>query len=186
MDDYPYFQHTYVPTQPSIGALTAVSTFGGATGNHSFMRIHRCRREPAHSLRILGTTGKAANGAPNLLYGPGSNAWSITFTPTYQHDLRSCGNFPRRDQQYDTWPNLRPKRHQHDADPRHARGGRPILSRGLTRCARSGESAGYRELTFRFTWIFYAGVSIYGPWGDHAGIAALLTTRSPRSSSTTS
>jgi hypothetical protein len=32
----------------------------------------------------IGGTGSAANGAPNLLYGPASNAWSITLTPTYQ------------------------------------------------------------------------------------------------------
>jgi hypothetical protein len=33
----------------------------------------------------IGSTGSAANGAPNLLYGPASNAWSITLTPTYQY-----------------------------------------------------------------------------------------------------
>src|SRR5437773_2619217 len=31
--------------------------------------------------------GSAANGAPNLMYGPGSKAWSITVTPTYQYKI---------------------------------------------------------------------------------------------------
>ena len=35
----------------------------------------------------LGSTGSAAEGAPNLLYGPGSKAWSITFSPTYQYKI---------------------------------------------------------------------------------------------------
>jgi hypothetical protein len=35
----------------------------------------------------IGSAGNLANGAPNLWYGPGSNAWSITFTPTYQYKI---------------------------------------------------------------------------------------------------
>ena len=35
----------------------------------------------------ISSTGNLANGAPNLLYGPGSNAWSITLTPTYQYKI---------------------------------------------------------------------------------------------------
>ena len=27
------------------------------------------------------------NGAPSLLYGPGSSAWSLTLTPTYQRGI---------------------------------------------------------------------------------------------------
>jgi hypothetical protein len=29
----------------------------------------------------------------HLLYGPGSNAWSITVTPTYQYKISSIGSF---------------------------------------------------------------------------------------------
>jgi hypothetical protein len=36
-------------------------------------------------LEYIGSTGSAAGGAPNLLYGPGSAAWSFSVTPTYQH-----------------------------------------------------------------------------------------------------
>ncbi|HXO92332.1 MAG TPA: outer membrane beta-barrel protein [Stellaceae bacterium] len=85
----PYFQHTYVPTQPSIGALTAASTFGGAIlANYSFGddTLLSGVSLPVR-FEYIGTTGKAANGAPNLLFGPGSNAWSITFTPTYQYKI---------------------------------------------------------------------------------------------------
>jgi len=85
----PYFQHTYVPTQPSIGALTAGQTFGGAVlANYTFGEDSIL---PGVSLPLrleyISSTGKAANGAPNLIYGPGSNAWSITFTPTYQYKI---------------------------------------------------------------------------------------------------
>jgi putative OmpL-like beta-barrel porin-2 len=85
----PYFQYTHVPTQPSIGALTAASTFGGAIlANYSF-GDDTLLSGVSLPLRVeyIGTTGKAANGAPNLLFGPGSNAWSITFTPTYQYKI---------------------------------------------------------------------------------------------------
>jgi hypothetical protein len=46
---------------------------------------------PGFSLPVrfeyISSTGSLASGAPNLLYGPGSNAWSITFTPTYQYKI---------------------------------------------------------------------------------------------------
>ena len=35
----------------------------------------------------IASTGSLADEAPNLLYGPGSNAWSITFSPTYQYKI---------------------------------------------------------------------------------------------------
>jgi hypothetical protein len=85
----PYFQFTHVPQASSIGAFSSASTIGGAIlanysfGDDSFL--------PGVSLPVrfeyLGSTGSAANGAPNLLYGPGSKAWSITFTPTYQYKI---------------------------------------------------------------------------------------------------
>jgi hypothetical protein len=85
----PYFQHTYVPTQPSIGALTAAKTFSGAIlANYTFGEDSPI---PGVSLPLrfeyIASTGNLANGAPNLLYGPGSKAWSITFTPTYQYKI---------------------------------------------------------------------------------------------------
>ena len=85
----PYFQYTHVPQASSIGAFTSASTYGGAMlANYSFGEGSPL---PGVSLPIrfeyIASTGSAANGAPNLLYGPGSNAWSITVTPTYQYKI---------------------------------------------------------------------------------------------------
>ena len=85
----PYFQYTHVPAASSIGAFSSAATYGGAIlanysfGDDSFL--------PGFSIPIrfeyLSSTGSVASGAPNLLYGPGSNAWSITLTPTYQYKI---------------------------------------------------------------------------------------------------
>ena len=87
----PYFQFTHVPasSSPPIGTFSSGSTIGGAIlanysfGDESFL--------PGVSLPVrfeyIGSTGSLADRAPNLLYGPGSKAWSITFTPTYQYKI---------------------------------------------------------------------------------------------------
>jgi len=85
----PYFQFTHVPAASSIGALSSASTIGGAIlGNYSFAETSPLS---GFSLPLrfeyISSTGSLAEGAPNLLYGPGSKAWSITFTPTYQYKI---------------------------------------------------------------------------------------------------
>jgi hypothetical protein len=85
----PYFQYTHVPTASSIGAFTSASTYGGAIlANYSFGEDTPLS---GFSLPIrfeyISTTGSLASGSANLLYGPGSNAWSVTLTPTYQYKL---------------------------------------------------------------------------------------------------
>jgi hypothetical protein len=35
----------------------------------------------------IKSTGNLTNGAPSLLYGPGSHAWSLTITPTFQRGI---------------------------------------------------------------------------------------------------
>jgi hypothetical protein len=85
----PYFQYTNVPAKSSIGAFTSASTLGGAIlANYSFGDDSPL---PRLSLPIrfeyISSTGSPADGAPNLLYGPGSNAWSVTVTPTYQYKI---------------------------------------------------------------------------------------------------
>ncbi len=77
----PYIQVTYVPTYKQIGVGHATSTIGGAVlGNYTFT--------PHISLAARGeyiaSTGSTSEGAVNLLYGTGSEAWSLTLTPTYQ------------------------------------------------------------------------------------------------------
>jgi hypothetical protein len=37
-------------------------------------------------VEYIASTGSVADNSPNLLYGPGSNAWSLTVTPTYQYE----------------------------------------------------------------------------------------------------
>jgi hypothetical protein len=85
----PYFQYTHVPQSAAINAMTAASTYGGAIlANYSFGED-----TPLAGFSIpirfeyIASTGSLAKGSPNLLYGPGSNAWSITLTPTYQYKI---------------------------------------------------------------------------------------------------
>ena len=83
----PYLQYTYVPNIPEINADEKGSTSGAALYvNYSF------KDNPDGSsinlpvrLEYISSTGSADKGAPNLLYGPGSKAWSFTLTPTYQY-----------------------------------------------------------------------------------------------------
>jgi hypothetical protein len=77
----PYVQLTDVPTNVQAGIPRGASTAGGAVlVDHTFK----------HGLSLAGrgeyvsSTGTAAERSINLLYGPGSAAWSATLTPTYQ------------------------------------------------------------------------------------------------------
>ena len=77
----PYVQYTRVPKSSAIGTTRSASTWGAALlGNYAF--------DPQFSLagrvEYIGSSGNPADGAPNLLYGPGSKAWSLTLTPTWQ------------------------------------------------------------------------------------------------------
>ena len=87
----PYFQFTHVPGDSSAPffTLSSASTYGGAIlANYSFPEDSLL---PGFSVPLrfeyISSTGSLANGAPNLLYGPGSNAWSVTLTPTYQYKI---------------------------------------------------------------------------------------------------
>ena len=85
----PYVQYTNVPANPAIGAFASASTYGGAIlVNHSFGDDSPL---PGFSLPLrfeyISSTGSQTNGAPDLLYGPGSSAWSVTVTPTYQYKI---------------------------------------------------------------------------------------------------
>jgi hypothetical protein len=85
----PYFQYTHVPAASSIGALTSAATYGGAIlGTYHFSSESALAGfHLPFRFEYISSTGSVANGAPNLLYGPGSSAWSITITPTYQYKI---------------------------------------------------------------------------------------------------
>jgi hypothetical protein len=90
----PYLQYTHVPRIPAIGALTDASTYGAALlVNYTFDTVQPLGQESIGTISLpvrleyIASTGSAADGAPNLLYGPGSKAWSITVTPTYQYKV---------------------------------------------------------------------------------------------------
>jgi len=87
----PYVQYTHVPAVPEIGALHEASTLGAAVlANYTFDGKSTVGGLSLHGFSLpvrveyISSTGSVLNGAPNLMYGPGSKAWSVTVTPTYQ------------------------------------------------------------------------------------------------------
>jgi hypothetical protein len=77
----PYFQYTRVPMDLKIGVTRATSTQGEAVlGTYTLPRGFTM----AARAEYISSTGSAADKSVNLLYGPGSQAWSLTLTPTYQ------------------------------------------------------------------------------------------------------
>lgn len=77
----PYLQYTNVPTNPGIGVLKGASTTGEAilvsrTFKHGFSLPAR--------FEYIASTGRSIDNSVNLMYGPGSIAYSGTMTPTYQ------------------------------------------------------------------------------------------------------
>lgn len=80
----PYLQYTRVPASTGLGIVHAASTTGVALlANYAV----NANFSLASRAEYISSTGSVANGAPSLLYGPGSKAWSLTFTPTYQNKL---------------------------------------------------------------------------------------------------
>ena len=89
----PYLQYTHVPRTPEIGALQDASTYGAALlmnyacpSNGQIGGLKLAGVSLPVRVEYIASSGNAANGAPNLLYGPGSRAWSISVTPTYQYN----------------------------------------------------------------------------------------------------
>ncbi len=78
----PYYQYSDVPTNLKVGVVKGAATQGGAllvshTFKHGFSLAGRGE--------YITSTGSVADQAVNLLYGPGSHAWSATVTPTFQY-----------------------------------------------------------------------------------------------------
>lgn len=80
----PYLQYSRVHKEPTLGIVRGASTYGAAlllkysaTKNFSL----------AARAEYISSSGSPGGTAPSLLYGPGSSAWSLTFTPTYQRGI---------------------------------------------------------------------------------------------------
>lgn len=80
----PYFQFTNVPNNAKLGIGHDASTYGGAVlASYQFNE----NVSLAGRAEYITSTGSVKNGAPSLLYGPGSSAFSFTVTPTYQEGI---------------------------------------------------------------------------------------------------
>jgi hypothetical protein len=83
----PYLQYTYVPANPAIGILSSANTMGAALlTNYRLMNFVNDGGIASIPVRLeyIGSSGYGNPSSPNLLYGPGSSAWSVTVTPTIQ------------------------------------------------------------------------------------------------------
>jgi len=83
----PYLQYTYVPANPSLGFFSSSQTSGAAIlTNYRFSNSAPGAFSLPLRFEYINSGGNGALGAPNLLYGQGSAAWSATVTPTYQYE----------------------------------------------------------------------------------------------------
>ncbi|MFN8009642.1 MAG: outer membrane beta-barrel protein [Terriglobia bacterium] len=89
----PYYQYTSVPTNPAIGVVNGAATQSGA-----ILATYKMNNGFSFSGRweYISSSGSVAQESVNLLNGPGSSAWSITASPTYQKG----GFFVRGDLSY--------------------------------------------------------------------------------------
>ena len=80
----PYLQYSHVPADTTLGIVHSASTYGAALlANYSFDDNWKL----AGRAEYIKSSGSFTNGAPSLLYGPGSHAWSLTVTPSYQKGI---------------------------------------------------------------------------------------------------
>lgn len=81
----PYLQYTYIPANSSLGILSSAQTAGAAIlTNYHFNSDSLKKFSFPLRFEYIASSGKGNPNSPNLLYGPGSSAWSATITPTYQ------------------------------------------------------------------------------------------------------
>jgi hypothetical protein len=81
----PYVQYVSAPSDPLHGVLKGADSVGGALLVNYAVDSHW---KLAARAEYVGSTGSAAQGSANMLIaGPGSKAWSITLTPTFQYKV---------------------------------------------------------------------------------------------------
>ena len=81
----PYVQYTVVPKYAEIGVLHEGETFGAALlASYAFTDPALEGVSLPVRVEYITSSGSSTDGSPNLLYGPGSTAFSVTVTPTYQ------------------------------------------------------------------------------------------------------
>jgi hypothetical protein len=78
----PYYQYGSVPTDLKVGVAHGASTNGGAV---LVTRTFKRGFSLAGRGEYIASSGSTAQNSVNLMYGPGSAAWSLTLTPTYQY-----------------------------------------------------------------------------------------------------
>ncbi len=80
----PYVQVGHIPARTSVGIVHDATSYGSAIlGKYSL----NDQWALAARAEVIKSTGSLSNGAPNLIYGPGSGAWSLTLTPNWQKGI---------------------------------------------------------------------------------------------------
>jgi len=81
----PYLQYIEAPSDPLHGALKGATSTGAAVlVNYAFDDHWKLGARAEY----VDSSGSAAKGSANMLIaGPGSSAWSISLTPTYQYKV---------------------------------------------------------------------------------------------------
>jgi hypothetical protein len=79
----PYVQIQDVPKNLQAGILDGVTSYGGA-----LLVSYAIDSNWSIGARgeFITTNGSIADSSPNLIFGPGSKAWSLTVTPTWQYN----------------------------------------------------------------------------------------------------
>lgn len=79
----PYVQYSNVPRNPQLGILRNTASYAGAL---LISYAINATVSLAGRGEYIRTNGNARDGAANLLYGPGSSAFSLTVTPAFVFD----------------------------------------------------------------------------------------------------
>ena len=75
----PTLQYTHVPKDTGVGLMASAATYGAGLTTKYSINPHW---NIAARAEYIDTTGDT-----NVAYGPGSNAWSFTLTPTFQQGI---------------------------------------------------------------------------------------------------